>query len=162
MIKAVYAGSFDPPTLGHASIIRRAATLFGEKLILAIGVNSAKTPIFSVGERLELLAVETESLDVELRQFDGLLVDFCRRVGATVIIRGLRASMDFEYEMGIAQANAKVRPEIQTIFMPTEPEHSFVASSVVKEIARLGGSVRAFVSPHVEQALWAKFGHSPK
>ena len=160
MTIAVYAGSFDPVTLGHWSIMQRAAGLF-DKLIVAIGVNSSKKVLFSTEERLSLIRracgplISARSIEVE--SFEGLLVDYCVKKGARVIVRGLRAASDYDYELGIAQANKTQQPDIETVFFSTEPKYSFVASSTVKEIARYGGNVREFVSPEVEHALWKKF-----
>ena len=145
---AVYAGSFDPLTSGHENIIRRAVKLC-DKLIIAVGHNSTKKMLFSKEERIDMVQRVCGPLisawEVEVTSFDGLLVSFCQSRGAHLIVRGLRAPMDFEYEM-------------VTIFLPTEAEFSFTSSSVVKEIASHGGNVRQFCSPYVEQQLWAKFG----
>lgn len=160
MTTAVYAGSFDPITLGHQNIIHRAVGLF-DKLIIAIGVNSSKKPLFSNEERMALISRACGPLisarEIEVATFDGLLVNFCLKRNARVIVRGLRAASDFEYELGIAQANKTQQPDIETVFLNTDPNYSFVASSIVKEIARYGGNVRAFVAPEVEHALWKKF-----
>jgi pantetheine-phosphate adenylyltransferase len=157
---AVYAGSFDPITLGHANIIHRAAGIF-EKLHVAIGVNSSKKPLFETEERLDLikrsLGPLISSREIVVESFEGLLVNHCVKIGADVIVRGLRAASDFDYELGIAQANKTQQPSIETVFLNTDPNYSFVASSIVREIARYGGNVRAFVAPEVEHALWKKF-----
>jgi pantetheine-phosphate adenylyltransferase len=153
---AVYAGTFDPPTIGHEDLIKRALG-FCEKLIIGIGVNSTKTPIFTVEERVEMLQKLADNPRVEVVAFQGLLVDFVRKSGGSMIIRGLRAVMDFEYEMGIAHANADQAPTVETVFLATKPQYSFISSSVVREVAKYGGSVRHYVSPLVEEALRAKF-----
>lgn len=163
MTVAVYAGSFDPFTIGHANIVERASSLF-PNLIIAIGVNSAKKPLFSFEEReaIILKAIDQRHVlqmrHILVRQFEGLLINFCKKVGARVLIRGLRAATDFDYELGIAQANATQDRDVQTIFLATEPEYSFVSSSTVKEIAKHGGNVRDFVDPAVEMRIYEKFG----
>lgn len=157
---AVYAGSFDPITLGHQNIIHRVAGLF-DHLIIAIGVNSSKKPLFTQDERVAMIKKTLGPLisarEIQVETFEGLLVDYCSSKNAQVIVRGLRAASDFEYELGIAQANKTQQTGIETIFLNTDPNYSFVASSIVKEIARYGGNVRAFVAPEVEHALWKKF-----
>lgn len=155
---AVYAGSFDPITLGHAAIIERAARLYG-KVTLAVGFNpkKASSSLFSVEERVELLATSARHLPhVEVRSFSGLLVDFCREIGAGVVVRGLRVLTDFEYEFQLALANRDLEPRIETAFLLTEHPHVYVSSSLVKEIAANGGEVRKYVSEPVAQALTEK------
>jgi pantetheine-phosphate adenylyltransferase len=167
MVTAVYAGSFDPPTIGHLNIVERASTIF-DSLIIAIGVNSAKKPLFDMSERTTMFAEAIRQRPamhgrkISIRTFDGLLINFCKQQGATVLVRGLRAAMDFEYELGIAQANATQAHDVQTVFLATEPQYSFVASSVVKEIAKYGGSVSDFVDRAVEIRLYDKFGRDAK
>lgn len=160
MTKAVYAGSFDPITLGHMDLIERAFRTFDE-VVIAIGVNSAKKPTFPIEERIELIKasalIGSWEPRITIASFDGLLVNFCKTIGANVIIRGLRAVSDFEYELGIAHANASQAPNIDTFFLPTKPEFSFVSSSIVREIARYGGDLSKYVTPIVEKALRAKF-----
>ena len=162
---AVYAGSFDPFTSGHHNIIDRAGSAF-DHLHIAMGVNSSKKTLFTIEERIDMIHHECGHLirtrDITVTHFEGLLVDYCKKVNASVILRGLRAVMDFEYEMGIAFANKTQAPDVETVFLPTDPVYSFVSSSVVKEIASHGGNVRAFCSPYVEQRLWAKFDRSKK
>lgn len=154
---AVYAGSFDPLTFGHEDMINRAAKMY-DTLYIALGVNSSKKPLFTDKERIEMIQDATERLkNVKIVQFDGLLVTFVRSVKSTVLVRGLRAVTDFEYELGLAHANATQELDIETVFLPTRPEYSFIASSVVKEIARHGGNVRRYVNPHVEHLLREKF-----
>ena len=156
MRTAVYPGSFDPPTYGHVDIMRRAAGLF-DKLIIGVGVNSAKATLFGADERVEMLQIEAENFtNVEVSTFDGLLVDFVRSKGATAIVRGLRAVSDFENEFQMALANRKLAPEVETVFLTTSPEHMFVSSSIVKEIAALGGPVDVFVSSEVAKRLLSK------
>ena len=158
MRTAVYPGSFDPPTHGHVDIIRRASALF-DKLVIGVGVNSAKASLFDANERLEMLKIEADKFtNIEVSTFDGLLVEFARQKGATVIVRGLRAVSDFENEFQMALANRKLAPEVETVFLTTSPEHMFVSSSIVKEIAALGGPVDVFVSSEVAKRLLGKQG----
>lgn len=153
----VYAGTFDPPTIGHEDLIKRSLG-FCDKVVVGIGLNSSKAPIFTVEERIDMLRRLVDGhAKIEVLAFDGLLVDFVRKLGGSIIIRGLRAVMDFEYELGIAHANADQAPTVETIFLATKPQFSFVSSSVVREIAKHGGSVRTYVSPLVEEALRTKF-----
>jgi pantetheine-phosphate adenylyltransferase len=153
---AIYAGSFDPPTRGHLDIITRAARMF-PRLVVAIGVHPTRKPLFTGEERVELLRACTAGLaGVEVEIFRGLLVERAAEVGATVIVRGLRSVVDFDYEMPIAQANADMRPAIETIFLPTRPADSFVSASIVREIAGHGGDVTRLVHPAVAAALRAK------
>ncbi|MGQ9779149.1 MAG: pantetheine-phosphate adenylyltransferase [Bacillota bacterium] len=153
---AICPGSFDPVTLGHLDIIERAAATFS-RTVVAVLDNPVKTPLFSTAERCELLRKATAHLPgVEVKHFRGLLVDFARAEGARVIIRGLRALSDFEAEFQMALTNKHLAPEIETMFMVTRPEFSFLSSSMVKELVRFGGSVAGFVTPEVEEALMAK------
>lgn len=154
---AVYAGSFDPVTHGHTDLIDRAAALFS-KLIVAVGVHPTRSPLFSAEERLALLREVTREHDnVEIHSFDGLLIDFCESVGARVIVRGLRAATDFEYELQIAHANADMAPEIDTIFLPTRTNYGFVSASLVREIASHGGDVSRYAPKVVINALREKY-----
>lgn len=156
---AVYAGSFDPITLGHEDVLHRASRLH-ERVFVAIGTNSSKKSLFLDSERIKLVAMSVDKLglkNVHVATFSGLLVNFCNLVGATVIVRGLRAVTDFEYELGLASANRTQVPGIETVFLPTKPELAFVSSSVVKEIATHHGKLETFVSPHVEAALRERF-----
>ncbi len=156
-MSAVYAGSFDPVTLGHTDVIERASKIF-DRVIVGIGVNSAKTPLFTTEERIELLKEVCSSLgNIEIVAFTGMLVTFCKESGSRVILRGLRAVTDFEYELGLAHCNADQEPEIDTFFLPTQPKFSFVAASVVREIARYNGNLSHYVHPVVEAALRQKF-----
>jgi pantetheine-phosphate adenylyltransferase len=155
--RAIYPGSFDTLTLGHLNIIERAARLF-EHVIVAIGDNPSKKPLFAREERMKTLRAECARFEnVEVAAFDGLMVDFARANDIYVIIRGLRAVSDFEYELQIAIANRHLSPQMETIFLPPEPTYSFLSSSVVKEIARLGGDVSDFAPKSVARALRAKF-----
>ncbi|MCB9654384.1 MAG: pantetheine-phosphate adenylyltransferase [Deltaproteobacteria bacterium] len=154
---AVYAGSFDPPTLGHTAIIERAAKLY-DRLTVAIGVNPNKGSLFSAEDRATMLReVVASSEHIFVEQFSGLLIDFCRSIGAGVIIRGLRLLTDFEYEFQLGLANRDLAPEIETVFMFTESEHVYVSSSLIKEIAANGGDYARYVPPSVERALKAHF-----
>jgi pantetheine-phosphate adenylyltransferase len=154
---ALYAGSFDPPTNGHLDLVERASQLF-PRVIVAIGKNSARQPLFGVDERLELLRTVCASFsNVTVDQFDGLLVNYARQMGARVIVRGLRAQTDFEYELQIAHANADLAPELDTVFLPTRTRHGFVSASLVREIARHRGDVSRYAPPVVCAALQAKF-----
>ena len=162
----VYPGTFDPITLGHMDIITRAAALV-DKLIVAVAGNETKDPLFSAQERVamadaELAALRTAGRDVEVRAFDNLLIHFARQVGASVIIRGLRAVSDFEYEFQMATMNARLEPDIETVFLTASERQQFVASNLVKEIARLGGDVSSFVGPAVAEALAGRFAGGAK
>ena len=157
---AVYAGSFDPVTLGHTAIIERAAKLF-DRVTVAIGHNPAKkkSGLFSVEERVALLERSVDGAEhVSVSPFKGLLIDFCRQLKAGVIIRGLRVLTDFEYELQLGMANRDLAPEIETVFLFTRAEHVYVSSSLVKEIASNGGDTSLYVSNHVREALNAKVG----
>jgi pantetheine-phosphate adenylyltransferase len=154
---AIYAGSFDPPTKGHLDLIERASKLF-DKLIVGIGIHPTRRPLFSTEERTALLKELTADLDnVEVQSFHGLLIDFCEQQNARVIVRGLRAATDFEYELQIAHANAELRPLVDTVFLPTRASYGFVSASLVREIASHGGDVSKFAPSAVCTALRAKF-----
>jgi pantetheine-phosphate adenylyltransferase len=154
---AIYAGSFDPVTAGHLDLIERAAALF-DHVVVAIGLHPTKHPLFANDERIAMLRQVTETIpNVEIAEFDGLLIQFARSRKATAIVRGLRAATDFEYELQIAHANADMCPEIDTIFLPTRVEKGFVSASLVREIASHGGDVSRYVPPFVAEALAKKF-----
>jgi pantetheine-phosphate adenylyltransferase len=154
---AIYAGSFDPPTYGHLDLVERAAVLF-PRVIVALGRHPTRQPLFDVNERLELLRVVCKGFaNVEVDAFDGLLVNFARARGARVLVRGLRAQTDFEYELQIAQANADMAPDVDTIFLPARTQHGFVSASLVREIARHHGDVSRYVPEPVRSALSSKF-----
>lgn len=156
-VLAVYAGSFDPVTYGHIDLIERAAKLF-QNVVVAVGVHPTRSPLFTVAERLALLNEVTGSFtNVSVSSFEGLLIDFCRSVGARVLVRGLRAATDFEYELQIAHANADLNPEVDTIFLPTRTNYGFVSASLVREIAMHGGDVSRYAPAPVLEALNAKF-----
>ena len=142
---AVFPGSFDPFTLGHESIVLRALSLF-DKIIIGIGSNTKKTAFFTAEQRLEMIReLFAGSPKVEVMYYDDLTTDFCKRVGAKYMLRGLRTSSDFEYEKVIAQVNQAMLPEVESLFMLTLPEHTAINSSVVREIMRYGGDVSKFV-----------------
>ena len=149
---AVYPGSFDPPTNGHLDIIRRASELC-DRLIVGLGANSAKNALFTLKDRIEMLNELQLPSNVEVLSFDGLLVDFAKKHGATTIIRGLRALSDFENEFQMALANRSLAPGIETVFLVTSSEHMFVSSSIVKEVAGLGGDVSHMVPGPVARRL---------
>ena len=142
---AVFPGSFDPFTVGHESIVLRAMDLF-DKIIIGIGSNTSKSSFFSVEQRLEMIReLFAGNPKVEVMAYDDLTTDFCKRVGAKYMLRGLRTSSDFEYEKVIAQVNQAMLPEVESLFMLTLPEHAAINSSVVREIMRYGGDVSKFV-----------------
>jgi len=148
---AIYPGTFDPVTLGHEDIICRSAKMV-DHLIVGVLNNSSKRPLFSVEERLDMLREAVKELpNVTVEAFDGLLVDFAKQRHAKIIVRGLRAIADFEYELQIAQTNRSISPDIDTIFLSTSLEYSFLSSSIVREIAAYGGTLSQFVNPYVEQ-----------
>ena len=142
---AIYPGSFDPVTNGHLDIIERTAKIF-DKVIVAILINSSKTPTFTIEEKRDMLKQSTAHIpNVEIEFFDGLLVNFVRKKGARVIVKGLRAISDFEYEFQMAMLNKSVDPEIETLFMMTSNKYSYLSSSIVKELAGLGASLEELV-----------------
>ena len=154
---AVYAGSFDPVTLGHLDLIERASALFSD-VIVAVGVHPTRQGLFTTEERTALLGEVVKTMtNVSVESFDSLLIDFCRARGARVIVRGLRAATDFEYELQIAHANADLCPEVDTIFLPTRTKHGFVSASLVREIASHGGDVSRYAPKNVCEALKDKY-----
>jgi len=155
---AIYAGSFDPPTNGHLDLVLRASKLF-PRVIVAVGTHPTRSPAFTVEERLELLRTVCAPItNAEVAVFGGLLVDYARQIGARIIVRGLRAATDFEYELQIAHANADLAPEIDTVFLPTRTNYGFISASLVREIASHGGDVGRYAPPAVCEALRAKYG----
>ena len=153
---AVYPGSFDPVTLGHMDIIKQASSLF-DRLIIAVLNNRAKTPLFSVEERVKMLEEVTKDLpNVEVKSFGGMTVDFARECGANALVRGLRAITDFEYELQIAQLNRVMDPDIDTVFLTTNLKYAYLSSSSVKEVAAYGGDISHFVTPYVENEVHNK------
>lgn len=156
---AIYPGTFDPITFGHLDIIRRAASLF-DHLIVAAAKDNYKNPLFTLDERVELIKNELTTLEsnkkISVEKFEGLLVNFAHKKNAIVIIRGLRAVSDFEYEFQMFGMNTKLDPNIQTIFLPASETNHFIASKLVKEVAKLGGDISRFVSRNVSQKLAEK------
>jgi len=160
---AVYPGTFDPITNGHIDIIRRAARL-ADRLVIGVSTNIGKGPLFDVHERVAMVSAEVAALDlpagngkVEVRAFDTLLMHFAQSVGAGMILRGLRAVSDFEYEFQMAGMNARLNPAIETVFLMASDRHQFISSRFVKEIGRLGGDITSFVSSRVAARLVARF-----
>jgi pantetheine-phosphate adenylyltransferase len=155
----LYPGTFDPVTLGHTDIIQRAMALV-DRLVIGVAINRDKGPLFSLEERVAM--VESESAifsalaEIEVVPFENLLMHFAEEVGANVIVRGLRAVSDFEYEFQMVGMNQKLNPDIETVFLMADPHHQAVASRLVKEIARLNGDISSFVTADVERALKAK------
>jgi pantetheine-phosphate adenylyltransferase len=156
---AVYPGTFDPITNGHLDILRRALKLF-DRVIVTVAANLRKAPLFSSEERIQFIKDAMPETDgqLEFAEFDGLLVDFCRSRGATVIVRGLRALADFEYEFQFAHMNRRLAPGVDTVFFMTDERNHYVSSSLVKEVASLGGDVSGLVPAAVVTALAAKYG----
>jgi len=153
---AIYPGTFDPVTCGHVDVVERASRIFAH-VIMAVADNAAKAPLFSVPDRVDLLTDVVRDLpNVSVTSFQGLSVDFARSEGATVLIRGLRAVSDFEYEFQMALMNRHLAPDIETVLIMTDAEKAFLSSSTVKEVARLGGNVRGLVPDAVDRALQAK------
>ncbi|MGE0117621.1 MAG: pantetheine-phosphate adenylyltransferase [Dongiaceae bacterium] len=160
---AIYPGTFDPITNGHMDIIRRA-TRVADHLIVAVARNAGKNPLLGVDERLELVRAEIADLDrpaagrrIEARPFDNLLIHFAQSVGASMIVRGLRAVSDFEYEFQMAGMNSRLDPNVDTVFLMASESHQFISSRFVKEIGRLGGDISSFVSPRVAARLASRF-----
>ncbi|TRD18971.1 pantetheine-phosphate adenylyltransferase [Palleronia caenipelagi] len=162
MRTALYPGTFDPVTRGHLDIIRRA-TVLADELVIGVAINRDKGPLFSLEERVAMIESETRSISEEtecpirVHPFDNLLIDCARDAGAQIIVRGLRAVADFEYEYQMVGMNRVLDDTIETVFLMAEAEHQAIASRLVKEIARLGGDVTSFVPKRVEAALRAKF-----
>ena len=158
----VYPGTFDPVTSGHMEVVRRSLRLV-DKLVIGPATNIGKGPLFSLQERIDIIKddiadfSEADKARIQIAPFDGLLIHFAREVGASVIIRGLRAVSDFEYETQMANMNARMEPNVETIFLMASDRHQFIASSLVKDIARLGGDTSQFVSKRVFQRLKSKF-----
>jgi len=161
MRTALYPGTFDPVTLGHIDVIRRACVLV-DKLVIGVAINRDKGPLFSLEERVAMIQEATASLNtttqIVVHPFENLLVDCARDVGAQIIVRGLRAVTDFEYEFQMVGMNRVLDDSIETVFLMAEAEHQAIASKLVKEIARLGGDVSKFVTPEVDAALRERLG----
>lgn len=154
---AVYPGSFDPPTRGHEDLVRRSLAL-ADRVIVAVAINLLKQPLFSVEERLDMLrAAVGDDSRVSLQAFDGLLAEFAKRVGATIIVRGLRAVSDFEYEFQMALMNRQLHPSLETVFLVPAVDLTYLSSSLVREVARFGGDVQSLVHPAVATALARRF-----
>ncbi len=154
---AVYPGSFDPPTRGHEDLVRRSLSL-ADRLIVAVAMNIGKQPLFSVEERLEMLRAATgDDPRISFQSFDGLLAEFAKKVGATIIVRGLRAVSDFEYEFQMALMNRQLHPSVETVFLVPAVDLTYLSSSLVREVARFGGDVRPMVHPAVAAALARRF-----
>lgn len=155
-IIAIYPGSFDPPTNGHLDLIARGSQIFDE-LIVAVLRNAEKSPLFSLGERRLMLEALTDGFkNVSVDTFDGLTVDYATRVGASAVLRGIRAISDYEYELQMALMNRKLRPDLETIFMMPAEQYSYLSSKLVREVAQLGGSIKDLVPELVEQRLKEK------
>lgn len=155
-VAAVYAGTFDPVTYGHVDLVQRGRRVF-DRLILAVAESGEKTPLFTLEERVEILKEAVKDMPgVEVDSFSGLLVDYMRSRGVRVVLRGLRAVSDFEYEFQIALTNRKLNEEVETIFMMPKEEYSYISSRILKEIVRLGGDVKDFVPPFVQKKLEEK------
>ena len=160
-VSAMYPGTFDPITLGHEDLVRRAAVLF-DKVVVAIAANTgSKTPMFSVDERVDMARAALDDLpNVEVRRYGGLTVDFAKEHGLRVIVRGLSAVSDFEYEFQLANMNRHLTDEVETAFLTPTEKYTFISSSLVREVAELGGDVSEFVSAKVRQALMERCGRA--
>ena len=161
-IKAIYPGSFDPVTYGHIDVIHRAAKMFDEVTVCVMD-NKAKRPLFSVNERVKMLQDITCGIsNIRIDNYEGLLIDYAKRIGAHVSIRGLRAVTDFEYELQIAQTNRLLsHGNVDTVFLTTSLEYAYLSSSSVKEIAAFGGDISMCVPPEIEEKIWAKYRKDP-
>lgn len=159
---AVYPGTFDPITNGHLDILKRALAMF-DRIVVTLAVNPRKQPLFSVDERVGFIrdALPEHVARLRFASFSGLLVDFCHQQGAKFIVRGLRALADFEYEFQFAHMNRRLAPSIDSVFLMTDERNHYVSSSLVKEVASLGGDVSGLVPPAVVEALAKKYGHAP-
>lgn len=156
MLRAIYPGSFDPVTYGHLDIIERSCKI-ADELIVGVLNNNAKMPLFSVEERVKMLREATKELkNVKVVEFEGLLVDFAKAIDAKVVIRGLRAITDFEYELQMTQTNHKLEPDVETLFLTTSIEYSFLSSTTVKEVAAFGGDITQFVPEVVVKEIEEK------
>ena len=157
MKRAIYPGSFDPLTLGHLDMIERSAKIVDE-LVIGVLNNSAKNSLFSLDERVSMIKEMTESMpNVTVASFDGLLVDYMKEISATIIVRGLRAVTDFEYELQIAQTNHVENPEVETIFLTTSLQYSYLSSTIVKEFASYGGDISKFVPARFIDRIYEKY-----
>ena len=157
MKKAIYSGSFDPLTYGHLDIIERSACIVDE-LNVAVLKNNAKNPLFSTDERVSMIKELTAHIpNVTVSSFNGLLADYARQIGANIVVRGLRAVTDFEYELQIAQTNHVINPQLDTIFLTTSLEYAYLSSTIVKEVASYGGDISKFVPPEIIPKIYNKF-----
>lgn len=153
MAKAIYPGSFDPVTMGHLDIVRRSARVF-DRVFVGVAVNADKKPVFTVQERIDFLRASTRDIaNVEIVTFDGLLVEAAKQYGARIIIKGLRAISDFEFEFQMALMNKKLGEDIETLFMATSTRYSYLSSSLVKEVAKLGGCIEDLVPSQVHDKI---------
>jgi len=158
-VKALYPGTFDPPTNGHVDLIQRGAKIF-DSLTVAILVNPVKNPLFTVEERVEMLEEVTSTIgNVTVATFDGMMVDFARQQGATAVLRGIRAISDYEHEFQMALMNRRLAPEIETVFLQPAGRYSFVSSRMVKEVFSFGGDVTGLVPPNVLKRLRARINN---
>ena len=159
-VVAIYPGTFDPITNGHVDLVERGSRMF-DKLILSVAANPGKSPLFSLEERLELAGSALAHIEkVDVQGFSSLLVEFASNVGANVIVKGLRAVSDFEYELQMAGINRHLHPRIETIFLTPAERYAFLSSTIVREVAKLGGDISTFVHPAVRAALAEKFAQS--
>ena len=157
MITAIYPGSFDPITVGHEDIIVRSSEIV-DKLVIGVLINESKNPTFTIDERVEMIkSLYKDNPKIEVKSFKGLTIDFARSEGATVIVRGLRAVTDFEYELQLSQTNKVLAPDIETIFLTTNLSYSYLSSSMVKEIASFGGDIDKFLSPEIRKIVKDKY-----
>ena len=153
---ALYPGTFDPITNGHTDLVARATKLF-DRVIVAVAMDTGKDPVCGIDERVKLAEVSLAGIpQIEVVPFEGLLVEFCRKHGASIVLRGLRAVSDFEFEFQLASMNRRMAPDIETVFLTPAEQHAFISSTLVREIARLGGDVSEFVHPEVQRLFDSK------